>query len=57
MNNFGVERFLQRFIELAPTPVARTVATEGGNLTIAPTSDQFSGFIFKIQANIGSGPP
>lgn len=52
MNNFGVERFLQRFIELAPKPVPRIVASEGGDLTIPPTSDQFSGFIFKIQANM-----
>src|SRR5690606_6067730 len=57
MNNFGVERFLQRFIELAPTPVPREAvypdAKDSGNgALIAPTSDQFSGFIFKIQANM-----
>ncbi|MBC7387023.1 MAG: peptide chain release factor 3 [Cryobacterium sp.] len=52
MNNFGVERFLQRFIELAPRPVAREVAGDEGKKTISPTSDQFSGFIFKIQANM-----
>ncbi len=53
MNNFGVERFLQRFIELAPTPVPREVAgPEGETTTIPPTSSQFSGFIFKIQANM-----
>ncbi len=48
MNNFGVERFLQRFIEIAPEPVARPT-NEG---PIAPTSEKFSGFIFKIQANM-----
>lgn len=56
MNNFGIEHFLQRFIELAPTPVPRQVATEvdgaKGVTTIPPTSDQFSGFVFKIQANM-----
>lgn len=48
MNNFGVERFLQRFIELAPQPAARK-----SNIgEIAPTNPKFSGFIFKIQANM-----
>lgn len=49
MNNFGVEHFLQRFIELAPTPAGRT--TEDGQ-QVAPTDEKFSGFIFKIQANM-----
>jgi peptide chain release factor 3 len=48
MNNFGVERFLERFIEIAPTPAARNTS-EG---PVEPTSDKFSGFIFKIQANM-----
>jgi peptide chain release factor 3 len=48
MNNFGVERFLERFIEIAPTPAARN-SSEG---MVSPTSDKFSGFIFKIQANM-----
>jgi len=57
MNNFGVERFLQRFIELAPTPVARTGVYEVKNgepekKLVEPTSDQFSGYFFKIQANM-----
>lgn len=48
MNNFGVQRFLERFIEIAPTPKSR-------NTTLGPVSpieDKFSGFIFKIQANM-----
>jgi peptide chain release factor 3 len=48
MNNFGVERFLQRFIEIAPTPSSRK-STDG---VIEPTDKRFSGFIFKIQANM-----
>ncbi len=57
MNNFGVERFLQRFIELAPKPVSRVAIFESRNgeiekKLIEPTSDQFSSFIFKIQANM-----
>jgi peptide chain release factor 3 len=57
MNNFGVERFLRRFIELAPTPVPRMGVFENKNAEpekhlIEPTSSQFSGFFFKIQANM-----
>ncbi|MEW6057235.1 MAG: peptide chain release factor 3 [Bdellovibrionota bacterium] len=49
MNNFGVEHFLQSFLEIAPPPSPRRT-TEGAG--IAPTSEKFSGFIFKIQANM-----
>ena len=48
MNNFGVQRFLEHFITIAPPPVARNT-TQG---PIEPTYDKFSGFIFKIQANM-----
>jgi peptide chain release factor 3 len=48
MNNFGVQRFLERFIEFAPKPAPRETLEE----IIEPTSTQFSGFIFKIQANM-----
>jgi peptide chain release factor 3 len=48
MNNFGVERFLQNFLQIAPAPAPRNA----GDLVIEPTSDRFSGFIFKIQANM-----
>jgi peptide chain release factor 3 len=48
MNNFGVQRFLERFIEIAPPPHARK--TSAG--PVEPTADKFSGFIFKIQANM-----
>jgi peptide chain release factor 3 len=48
MNNFGVQRFLERFIEIAPVPAARKTS-EG---PIQPTDPRFSGFIFKIQANM-----
>ena len=48
MNNFGVQRFLDRFIEIAPTPMPRK-SDQG---IIQPTDSKFSGFIFKIQANM-----
>jgi len=48
MNNFGVELMLQRFLELAPKPAAR----ESKGATVSPHHDAFSGFVFKIQANM-----
>lgn len=48
MNNFGVQRFLEKFIQIAPAPTGRQTSTE----TIEPTDSRFSGFIFKIQANM-----
>lgn len=48
MNNFGLDGFLRRFIELAPSPSARP--SKSG--PIDPLNPEFSGFIFKIQANM-----
>ncbi len=48
VNNFGVKEMLDTFIRIAPVPEARET-TKG---TIAPTDDNFSGFIFKIHANL-----
>ncbi|MGZ3422280.1 MAG: peptide chain release factor 3 [Polyangiales bacterium] len=48
MNNFGVEPFLDEFCELMPPPPPR-MANIGA---IAPTDDNFSAFVFKIQANM-----
>ena len=47
-NNFGVEPFLKRFLSYTKMPTAR-VSDKG---EIAPDSDKFTGFIFKIQANM-----
>ena len=56
MNNFGVQRFLERFIEIAPTPGPRMAHFfQGKEVTeqiVEPTDPRFSGFIFKIQANM-----
>jgi peptide chain release factor 3 len=51
-NNFGVERFLNRFIELAPTPAPRKDAHKTENAEVPPTTPKFSAFVFKIQANM-----
>ncbi len=48
ITNFGVEPFLKSFLEMAPAPVARH--TDKGE--ISPYEDFFSGFVFKIQANM-----
>jgi len=48
MNNFGVRLFLDTFLELAPPPAARKTSN-GARL---PTDPRFSGFVFKIQANM-----
>lgn len=48
LTNFGVETFLESYLEFAPTPQPRD-STSG---KIEPLSEEFSGFIFKIQANM-----
>jgi len=48
VNNFGLEAFLETFSELMPPPRARP--SDVG--PIEPTRDEFSGFVFKIQANM-----
>jgi len=48
MTNFGVDHFLKAFLRLALPPMART--SSAGR--IDPLRSQFSGFIFKLQANM-----
>ena len=48
MTNFGVEPFLDKFVDLAPPPAPRVASTG----SIEPTAPEFSGFVFKIQANM-----
>lgn len=50
-NNFGVERFLNRFIELAPMPAPR-LNSNNNNAKVDPITPKFSAFVFKIQANM-----
>ncbi|PWU10863.1 MAG: peptide chain release factor 3 [Verrucomicrobia bacterium] len=53
VNNFGVQLLLDAFLELAPAPGPRAGApTALSARTIAPDEPSFSGFIFKIQANM-----
>jgi peptide chain release factor 3 len=48
LTNFGVEPFLRHFLAMAPAPGPRP-STAG---PIEPTADAFTGFVFKIQANM-----
>jgi len=48
INNFGVREVLQALVDWAPPPQPR----DGGARLVAPTEAAFSGFVFKIQANM-----
>ena len=48
INNFGVKEMLDAFVEMAPHPGPRPTATR----EVAPYEKSFSGFAFKIQANM-----
>ena len=49
VTNFGVELFLDAFVRMGPPPAARI---DSDNHRVEPTDDRFSGFVFKIQANM-----
>jgi peptide chain release factor 3 len=48
VNNFGVQTFLENFLQLAPKPEPRNSSAGA----IEPTKPKFSGYVFKIQANM-----
>lgn len=48
VNNFGVQELLDTFIEISPSPIGR----ETDARYIEPNEDKFSGFVFKIHANL-----
>ncbi len=48
INNFGVKELLDCFVEIAPTPLPRITEER----VVNPEEDQFSGFVFKIHANM-----
>ena len=64
MNNFGVRELLKNFVEFAPPPVPRVAVTGDAVVTppqpgeaidtreVEPSEPEFSGFVFKIQANM-----
>ncbi len=48
LTNFGVEIFLENFLKMATTPLPRIADGE----PIDPVTNDFSAFVFKIQANM-----
>lgn len=53
LTNFGVEPFFDAFIHLAPCPHSRmALRPDGTEIEIDPVNTPFSGYIFKLQANM-----
>lgn len=66
MTNFGVGLFLDAFMDIGAPPIARALDAGDGEtaedfedgqiaadaITVSPTSSTFSGFVFKLQANL-----
>ena len=48
INNFGIAQILDSVASYAPVPLPRTTETR----EVLPSEDKFSGFVFKIQANM-----
>lgn len=48
LNNFGVRELLDAFIEIAPMPQPK----ESDKRLVEPEEEKFSGFVFKIHANM-----
>lgn len=48
LNTFGVKELLDCFVKIAPSP--RPIVTE--ERTVSPEEEKFSGFVFKIHANM-----
>ncbi len=48
LNDFGVKELLDTFVETAPPPLPRQTTTR----VVSPYEEAFSGFTFKIQANM-----
>lgn len=48
LNNFGVRELLETFVRIAPPPLPRLA----DNRKVAPEEEPFTGFVFKIHANL-----
>ncbi len=49
VKNFGISQFLDAFMKLCPPP--RPIYLQDGK-SLSPTENHFSGFVFKLQANM-----
>ena len=53
LTNFGVEPFFDSFLELGSPPHHyAALEADGGEIEVDPIDEPFSGFVFKIQANM-----
>lgn len=54
MTNFGVQLFLDKFLEIGSKPMGRKVDVvfDNGFNAVPPEFEEFTGFIFKTQANL-----
>ncbi len=52
INNFGIRELLNGFTEWAPPPQARIAQFRGEAYPVQPEHKNFTGFVFKIQANM-----
>lgn len=53
LTNFGVESFLDAFVDLAPSPGPRPADSDDGTeLSVDPIDMPFSAYVFKLQANM-----
>lgn len=48
INNFGVKELLDAFVQYAPGPISR----QTDQREVIPSEEKFTGFVFKIQANM-----
>lgn len=48
LQNFGIDHLLDQFVSIAPPPKQRLTLSDA----VKPTNPDFSGFVFKIQANM-----
>lgn len=48
INNFGVNELLSCFVEIAPPPLPKPTETRD----VKPSEEEFTGFVFKIHANM-----
>ncbi|MDR0801889.1 peptide chain release factor 3 [Fluviicola sp.] len=48
VNNFGVKELLDTFVRISPSPRGRDADTK----RVEPSDEKFSGFVFKIHANL-----
>lgn len=52
IHHFGIKELLDDFVQYAPGPLPRLSETAKETREVEPTEEAFSGFVFKIQANM-----